>query len=141
MPDLVAARVLSELLGQSPFLLACAGGVLIALKVLPRCRTAGLLLLAGALLMLATVIVTVLLHHEIAWAALRERWPHEQALRVEFFLSLGSSCLRATAVGLYLAAALMRRSYPTALLRQWWSGEPDDWASVESASAGQGGEQ
>lgn len=141
MPDLIAARALSELLGQTPFLLVCAGGVLVALKVLPRCRTAGLLLLAGALLMLATVIFTVLLHHELTWNALREQWPHDAALRAEFFLSLVSSCLRALAVGLYLAAALVRRPYPAALLRQWWSGEPEDLPDAEKVAAGQEGKR
>lgn len=138
MPDLIAARALAELLNQSPFLLAVAGGALFALKGLPRARLPCLLLLAGAALMLVTVVGTVVGHNELVWAALREQWPQDEALRAQFALNLGSSCLRALAVGLYLAAALARRPYPAALLRQWWSGEPDELPGAGGA-AGRGG--
>lgn len=104
-----ATFVMSQLAGQLPLLVVYLVAGVLAIVFMGRARTASLLALCGAVVLVLTAIV-VIASSGIMFQAMRDgRWSHEQFGRAQAGLGILGACARAFGTSLLVAAVFVGR--------------------------------
>jgi hypothetical protein len=103
---------LTQLLAQSPVLLVYLIGLILALVFWQRCPIPSLLVLVASVLLLLVAVTQTCVTQYLIQARTEMGWTHEKLGWVFSAVGLTGSCLRAAALGLFLAAVFIQRRVP-----------------------------
>jgi len=100
---------LTQMLVQAPVLLVYLLGLILAFVFWRRCPTPSLLVVAAIGLLLLVTVTQPFVTQYLIQARTEIGWTHEKLGWVFSTLAVTSSCVRAAAVGLLLAAVFLQR--------------------------------
>ncbi|HUJ44313.1 MAG TPA: hypothetical protein VLW52_11975 [Opitutaceae bacterium] len=103
---------LSQLLGQSPVLLVYLIGLILALVFWRRCPTPSLLVLVATVLLLLISVIQPFVTQFLIHARFERGWTNQTLGWMISAVALTSSCFRAAAMGLLIAAVFFQRGVP-----------------------------
>lgn len=106
---------LTQLLAQSPVLLVYLSGLILSLVFWRRCPTPCLFVLVATVLLLLVTVTQPFMTQYFIQARSEMGWTHEKLGWMFSAVALTSSCLRAVALGLLLAAVFVQRRVPQSL--------------------------
>jgi hypothetical protein len=104
---------LMQLLAQAPVLLVYLAGLILALVFWRRCPTPCLLVFVATVVLLLLTMIHPFLSGYFIQARTEMGWTHEKLGSIFSAIALTTSCLRAAALGLLLAAAFIHRVSPS----------------------------
>jgi hypothetical protein len=111
--DDTLSTILRTLLTQSPVLLVCLAGTILALVLCPRCPAAGVLLLIGTVVLLMSSVGWPFLYQYLIHSYSRWGWSSERLSEVFTTVSIVSSFVHAAGIGLIIAAVFVGRRQGT----------------------------